>query len=121
MKCIMCNKGKLKKKTVEYKELGVSLGKFIGDSCSNCNEVFFDSEIAKKIQQKSKNAGLFGLTRKTKVAKVGNSLAIRIPKEIADFLKLKKEEEVRIAPKSQNELIIGIVSELRNEKGRQRE
>ena len=42
----------------------------------------------------------------TKVAKVGNSLAIRIPKEIADFIKLKKEEEVKITPKSQRELII---------------
>ena len=51
---------------------------------------------------------MFGLAKKTKVAKVGNSLAIRIPKEIADFLKLKKEGEVRIVPKSQNELIINI-------------
>ena len=35
-------------------------------------------------------------------------IAQPIPKEIADLLKLKKEEEVKIVPKSQNELIIGV-------------
>jgi len=49
---------------------------------------------------------LFGLSfKKTKVAKVGNSLAIRIPKEIADFVNLKKEEEVRIIPRSKKEIV----------------
>ena len=108
MKCVMCDKGTLKEKTVDYKEFGVSLGKYRGKVCTNCGEVFFDSETAKKIQAKSKEMGLFGLAKKTKVAKVGNSLAIRIPKEIAEFIKLKKEEEVRIVPKSQSELIIGV-------------
>lgn len=46
------------------------------------------------------------LEEKTKVAQVGNSLAIRIPKEIAEFLKLKKEEEVKLVPKSPHELSI---------------
>ncbi|MBI2107596.1 AbrB/MazE/SpoVT family DNA-binding domain-containing protein [Candidatus Woesearchaeota archaeon] len=108
MKCVMCNKGEFKKKMTEYKEFGVSLGKYKANVCMKCGEAFFDSETAGKIQDKSKALGLFGLAKKTKVAKVGNSLAIRIPKEIADFVKLKKEEEVRIVPKSQNELVIGI-------------
>src|SRR3989344_9290089 len=106
MKCIFCN-GELKRGEVEHKELGISLGKFPASVCSKCGEVFFDESSVDRIQKKSKELGLFGLAKKTKVAKVGNSLAIRIPKEIADFLKLKKEEEVRIVPKSQNELIIG--------------
>ena len=108
MKCIMCNKGSLKEKIVDYKEFGISLGKYKANVCTNCGEAFFDSETAKKIQAKSKELGFFGLAKKTRVAKVGNSLAIRIPKEIADFIKLKKEEEVRIIPKSQHELIIDI-------------
>ena len=103
----MCN-GELKEELAEHKEFGISLGKYKGNVCANCGEVFFDSATAKKIQAKSKEFGLFGLAKKTKVAKVGNSLAIRIPKEIADFLKLKKEEEVRIMPKSQKELVIEI-------------
>ena len=104
----MCNKGTLKEKNVEYKEYGILLGKYKASVCTKCGEAFFDSETAKKIQIKSKELGLFGLAKNTKVAKVGNSLAIRIPKEIADFVKLKKEEKVRIVPKSQNELIVGI-------------
>ncbi len=106
MKCIICDKGTLEEKMIDYKEFGVSLGRFKGSSCNNCGEIFFDSETARKIQAKSKEMGLFGLSKRTKVAKVGNSLAIRIPKEIAEFVKLKKEKEVRIFPKSANELII---------------
>lgn len=108
MKCIMCNKGEFKEKMIEYKEFGMSLGKYRANVCVKCGEAFFDSETAGKIQDKSKALGLFGLAKRTKVAKVGNSLAIRIPKEIAEFMKLKKEEEVRITPKNQNELIVGI-------------
>jgi YgiT-type zinc finger domain-containing protein len=104
----MCGNGTLKEKTVEYKEFGISLGKYKADVCAKCGEAFFDSETAKKIQAKSKELGLFGLAKKTKVAKVGNSLAIRIPKEIADFINLKKEEEVKITPKNQHELIINV-------------
>ena len=102
----MCGKGILEEKIVEYKEFGIPLGKFTANICKNCGEAFFDSETAKKIQEKSKEMGLFGLAKKTKVAKVGNSLAIRIPKEIAEFLKLKKEKEVSIVPKNSHELSI---------------
>src|SRR3989339_349209 len=107
MKCVMCG-GRLNDKTVQYTEFGISLGKYKADVCENCNEQFFDSDIAKKIQAKSKELGLFGLSKKTKVAKVGNSLAIRIPKDVAKYINLKKEAEVKIIPKSQTELIIGI-------------
>ena len=103
----MCN-GSLKSKLIEHKEYGISLGKFRALVCSKCNEVFFDSDIVDKIQLRSKQLGLFGLSRKTKVANVGNSLAIRIPKEIAKFMKLKKKEEVRIVPKSSKEISIEV-------------
>jgi len=108
MKCVMCNKGEFKQKMIEYNEFGVSLGKYKANVCVKCGESFFDSETARKIQEKSKSLGLFGLAKRTRVAKVGNSLAIRIPKEIAEFVKLKKEEEVRIIPRNQNEIIIGL-------------
>ena len=108
MKCVMCGKGTLEEKTVEHKEFGVSLGKFKAQACPSCGEAFFDSDTAKKIQAKSKERGLFGLAKKTKVAQVGNSLAVRIPKEIATFLKLQKEKEVRIVPKSMHEITIEV-------------
>lgn len=107
MKCIMC-KGTLEEKTIEHKEFGVSLGKFKAQVCTSCGEAFFDSDIAKKIQTKSKELSLFGLAKKTKVAQVGNSLAVRIPKEIATFINLRKETEVRIVPKNSHEITIEV-------------
>ena len=104
----MCGKGNLEERTIEHKEFGVSLGRFKATVCTICGEAFFDSDTAKKIQVKSKELGLFGLAKKTKVAQVGNSLAVRIPKEIAAFLQLKKEKEVRIVPKNPHEITIEI-------------
>jgi len=103
----MCN-GELKEELAEHKEFGISLGKYKASVCKKCGEVFYSSEIVDKIQIKSKELGLFGLAKKTKVAQVGNSLAVRIPKEIADFIKLRKEEEVRIFPKNKKEITIEI-------------
>lgn len=105
MKCVLCS-GKLEEKIVEDKEFGVSLGRFKANVCWDCGEAYYDSEVAKKIQAKSKELGLFGLAKKTKVAQVGNSLAIRIPKEVAEFMNLHKEDMVTIVPKSQKELSI---------------
>lgn len=107
MKCIICS-GETIQKNVEYKESGVSLGNFSANVCQKCGETYFNEKTAEKIQQKSKQMGLFGLAKKAKVAEIGNSIAIRIPKEIAEFLKLKKGREVIIFPESKNEIHITI-------------
>ncbi len=111
MKCVMCGNGNLEERMVEHKEFGITLGKFKGFACTRCKETYFNHDTAKKIQAKSKALGLFGLARKTKIAQVGNSLAIRIPKEIAQFMNLKKEKEVRIIPKNTDEMTIESVHE----------
>ena len=107
MKCIMCG-GKTIKKNVDYREYGIHLGNFKADVCEKCGETYFDEETAGKIQAKSKELGLFGLAKKAKVAEIGNSIAIRIPKEIAEFLNLKKGKEVIITPESKNGLHIDV-------------
>ncbi len=107
MKCVMCE-GKTVRKNVEYGEMGVSFGKYHAEVCEHCGEQFFDEETAETIQQKSKQLGLFGLARKTKVAEIGNSMAIRIPKEIATFLNLEKGTEVTLVPKDKKDLMIQV-------------
>lgn len=107
MKCVICS-GKTTRKKVDYKEFGISLGTYQADVCDMCAETYFDERTAEKIQQKSKEIGLFGLARKGKIAQIGNSLAIRIPKEIADFLRLKKGKEVTISPEGTSELRIEV-------------
>lgn len=98
MKCPVCNERELKKEILREEQLGVYLGDYEGLRCSSCGESFFDSETTKKILDKAKEKGIFGIEAKTKVAKSGNSLAVRIPKKIANFLKLKEGKEVRIHP-----------------------
>lgn len=107
MKCLFCNSA-TGAKLVDYAEMGVSLGKFKAQVCIKCGEVFFDSETAGKIQAKSKELGLFGLAKRIKVAEVGNSIAIRVPKRLAEFVGLKKGQEVLIRPREKNELSIEV-------------
>ncbi len=107
MKCIQCG-GKTKAQNVDYKELGVFLGTYPALVCEQCGETYFEEKTAEKIQVKSKEKGLFGLARRTKVAEVGNSIAIRIPKEIAEFLDLEKGQEVTLMPRNKHDLHIQV-------------
>ena len=97
-KCPICNKGELKKGRIKEIMFGVDLGEFPAIVCSMCKESFTDAKTTKQIEEAAKKKGIWGLRKRTKVAQVGNSLAIRIPKDIADFIGLKKEDEVVITP-----------------------
>ncbi|MFH1773927.1 MAG: YgiT-type zinc finger protein [Methanobacteriota archaeon] len=87
-RCVMCD-GKLKKKEVEYVLSDVDLGKFPAWVCQ-CGEQYFDEETANSMTEAAKRRGVFGLAKKTKVGYTGKSLMVRIPKEIVEFLGLKK-------------------------------
>ncbi len=105
IKCPICGKGELKKGKIKEHMYGVYLGEFPAEICNKCNESFTDKETTKKIEEIAKKKGLFGLGKKTKITKSGNSLAIRIPKDIANFLKLKEGKDTFIHPED-NKLII---------------
>lgn len=107
MKCVMCN-GKTVQKTVEHTEFGIPLGKFPATVCTRCGETYFSAETVDAIQRKSKERGLFGLARKVKVGEVGSSIAIRIPKELAEFMELEKGREVVLMPKNKHDLHIQV-------------
>ena len=87
---------------------GVDLGEFPAEVCTKCGESFTDEETTKKIEEAAKKKGIWGLEKKTKISQAGNSLAVRIPKEIADFLKLRKGKEAYIHPEGHN-LVIELV------------
>ena len=106
--CPVCEKGKLIKKIVPYRAYDVELGEFPAEVCDICGEIWFSEEIARKIEELEKKKGLFGLIKQSKVGYSGNSLIIRIPKEIAKFMGLKKEKPVSIYPEGKNKLLIEI-------------
>ena len=105
MECPLCNKGVLKNGNIKEYMFGVFLGEFPAEICTSCNETFTDAETTRKIEEVAKNKGIWGTGRKTKITKTGNSLAVRIPKEIATFLNLKEGKEAYIHPEG-NKLII---------------
>ena len=104
-KCPICDKGKLKKGKIKEYMFGIYLGEFPAEICQKCNESFTDSETTKKIEEAAKKKGIWGLGKKTKITRTGNSLAVRIPKHIADYLKLTEGKEAYIHPEN-NKLII---------------
>jgi len=105
MKCPVCEKGSLKKGKIKEYMFGVYLGEFPAEICTKCKESFTDSETTKKIEEAAKKKGIWGLGKKTKITQTGNSLAVRIPKEIVDYLHLKRGGEAYIYPEK-NKLIV---------------
>ncbi len=105
--CEECG-GRIIKKEVEYVFLGERLGDFPAEVCTKCSEEVFDEAITKKIAELAKKKGLWGLNAHAKVNKVGGSLGIMIHKKIADFLSLKKGEEIIMYPESKKRLVIQV-------------
>jgi YgiT-type zinc finger domain-containing protein len=106
-KCVLCE-GELKEKIVDYEVYGKTLGKFPAKVCEKCEEKWFDEETSRKIEEAEKKAGLFGLSREGKISYSGNSLIIRIPKDIAKFMNLKKEDHIVMYPEDKDKLSVSI-------------
>ena len=103
--CPICEKGVLRKGMIKESMFGVYLGDFPAQICSACEESFTDAATMQKIEEAAKKKGIWGLGSKTKITKAGNSLAVRIPKKIAEHLKLKSGKEAYIHPED-DKLII---------------
>ncbi len=64
----------------------------------------------KEIEAEVKEKNIFGLERKLSVTKSGNSLVIRIPPEIAEFLGIHYKSIVQLFPVGKDRLEIKVVS-----------
>ena len=105
--CWDCGK-KFVKHDIEYKLYGVSIGFFSALVCDSCKETIFSEETSKNITRTVKEKGLWGLQAKTTIGQAGNTLDIRLPKRIIDFIQLKKGTEVTITPESHNKIVITV-------------
>ncbi|MBU0627699.1 MAG: type II toxin-antitoxin system MqsA family antitoxin [Nanoarchaeota archaeon] len=106
MKCYICNKGELVKKEVPRELYGKAIGKFKAEVCSHCNEAFYDEETSRKITEKTKKMGLWGLEARTKIGVSGSVLDVRLNKNIVNFFHLKKGKEVRIYPEDEKRFVV---------------
>ncbi len=108
MKCANCGSNNVELKKVDFKVYGISLGKFEAEVCNKCGEEIFSEEVSDKIDKASKEKGLWALESRTKVAKSGDSLVIRVNKKLADFLGLKKGEEITLMPEGKKKLVVEV-------------
>ena len=109
MKCEECG-GKIIVKTVPYSIYETKVGNFTAEVCQKCGEVCFSEEESKKITQKTKEMGLWGLETKTKIGKVGDALDVRFSKKIEQVMHLQKGDEVFVRPEGKNKIMIEVVS-----------
>jgi len=104
--CCNCGSSKVKKKKVDFKVYGESLGKFEAEVCSKCGEEVFDEVTSNKIDKVAKEKGLWGLEARSKIGVAGDGLIIRVNKKIAEFMDLKKGEEITLMPEDKHKLNI---------------
>jgi hypothetical protein len=100
--------GKLKNSLTEVEFFGINFGIKQADVCTKCGAEYLPQEVMEKIETEVKKRGLFGLERRGRVAKSGNSLVIRIPKEIAESLKIKRDLPIVIYPSEPRKLIVEV-------------
>ncbi len=107
MKCPICE-GEMERKKAPYAVGGIELGTFEADACSGCGEVFFTEASSDAIDRIAKERGLWGLEKKGKLGYSGNSLIVRIPKKVVEFMKLERGKEILIKPEDKKRLVIEI-------------
>ena len=108
MECVCGNKANTSK--IEVKIYGIPIGKYQGYKCSKCGEEWFSEETVEKIEKRTKDLGLFGLMKEEKVSIAGNSLIIRIPKQLARFSGIKEGTLIRIEPEGKEKLAVEVIS-----------
>jgi len=108
MKCVCGNEATPIK--IEYKLYGIVIGKYPGYKCSKCHEEWFDEETVKKIENKVKKLGLFGLEKTMRVSIAGNSLIIRIPRQLAKFTGISVGSIVRLEPERKEKIAVKVIS-----------
>ena len=101
--------GSLKKTKVPVEFYGIDFGLRDAEVCVICGSEYLDQETLKEIEKEVKARNIFGLERKVAVTKSGNSLVIRIPPEIAEYLGIHHKTTVQLFPVDKDRLEIRVV------------
>jgi len=106
---VRCKCGGLMKKTkTEVEFFGIDFGVRSCEICTRCGAEYLSQELIEEIEAEVKSRGLFGLERKGRITKSGNSLVIRVPREIADSLNIERDSRITIYPSDRKRLIVEI-------------
>lgn len=101
--------GKVEWKNDKVVVEGIDCGVLDIEYCPKCGEEYLPEESMKVVEEKLKKAGLWGVKRReVNLWKSGNSVLIRIPKDIANNLNLKPDEKVILHTEGNKKIIIEI-------------
>jgi hypothetical protein len=100
--------GRLKRSVTEVEFFGIDFGTRKADVCTECGSEYLSQELMEELEAEVKRRGLFGLERRGRISKSGNSLVIRIPKEMAESLKIKRDLPIVIYPTEPTKLVVEV-------------
>lgn len=101
--------GKLVEVPIQVTYFGIDFGVRTGHACTRCGDEFLTEETWQEVEDKAKELKLFGLERKVRIRKSGNSLVITIPPEIASYLGVRKDALVSLLPTGSGSLEVEVV------------
>lgn len=102
--------GRLVVAPIDVEYFGISFGVRPGHVCTRCGDEYLTDELWDEIEHTAKERGLFGLERKVKVRKSGNSLVITIPPEIAKAADVTRESLVSLVPLGKGRIEVELAS-----------
>ena len=108
MECPICEKGKMVKKKTRYMYDDLDLGEHDALVCNKCGETFFTEKSSLEIEKKAKKLGIWGMEKKSKISYAGNSLIVRIPRNIAKFMRLRKGKDILIRPEGKKKIVVTV-------------
>lgn len=106
--------GKLVEAPMPIEYFGIDFGIRDGHVCTECGDEYLTDEICQEIEDKAKELGIFGIEKKVKIRKSGNSLVVTIPPQIAKYVGIKKETLVSLIPSGKGKIEIEIAGSTRS-------
>jgi len=105
-----CSCGGRMKEAISHVEFfGIDFGLRKIEVCTKCGEEYMTDGIMEEIEKECRNLGLFGLERKVRITKSGNSLVVRIPPEIAKFVGLRYKDIISMLPTGKGTLELHVL------------
>ena|SRR3989338_1121105 len=89
----------------EYEE-GYTLRNVPAYICPKCGKIFFTEEQASEMERRTKEKKEYSFGFERKVTVSGKSLVVGIPSELAEHLKIKRGQKVRIIPVARDGFMI---------------
>jgi hypothetical protein len=101
--------GNLKKTKVEVEFFGIDFGLRDAEVCTACGSEYLDQEALREIENEIKERKIFALGRKVQIPRSRESLVIRIPPEIAEFLNIHYKSLVQLFPVDKDRMEVKVV------------